>query len=333
MDDAIIMSPPKLSKGRKWATLAVLLFGQFVVSIDMTVLTVALPDITSDLRPTSDQQLWMVDAYSLVLTSLLVSMSTLSDRWGRKRMLLAGFLLFGIVSALVLAASTPQQVIGIRVLMGTASAMIMPTTISTIRSVFLDPKERAFALAAWSSIAGLGSVAGPIVGGFLVEHFSWHAAFLVNVPLMAIGLVVGAAAVPEIRVKHPGHWDALGAAMTLGGMVGVMWGIKHIAAVMAVDAAGAAALVIGFALLAAFVRRCLRSEHPPHRGVAVSQQALYGGHALRGRARVRHGLAHVPDVAMVSARRRFESARGGAVARSHGRHQRVRGIRRRAARA
>lgn len=262
MHEQIIMSPSNLSKTRRWVCLFAVLFGEFVVAIDMTVLNIALPSLTAELRPTSDQQLWIVDAYSLVLAGLLVASSSLSDRWGRKRMLLSGFAVFGIASAFILVAQTPEAIIAIRAILGVGGAMIMPATISMVRNIFTDAKERAFALAAWSSISGLGMAAGPLIGGFLLEHFSWHAAFVVNIPLMALGIVIGIIVLPEIRVKNPGSWDVAAALIALVGMVSLMWGIKHLAAVMAFDALGLAAVCAGLALMALFVVRCLRSDHP-----------------------------------------------------------------------
>lgn len=262
MDDLIRMNPPTISKARRWAALAVVLFGQFVVSIDMTVLNIALPDLTAELQPTSDQQLWIIDVYSLVLAGLLVTASSLSDRWGRKRMMLAGFAVFGIGSGLIMFADSTEAVIALRALLGVGAAMIMPTTISMVRSIFLDAKERAFALAGWSAIGGLGMAAGPLIGGFLLEHFSWHAAFLVNVPLMALSLIAGLLILPEIRVKNPGGWDFVAAIISLAGMTLLMWGIKHVAALMAFDAQGTAALVAGLGLMAIFLVRCARSDNP-----------------------------------------------------------------------
>lgn len=259
----LVIEPQKISNKRRWLSLIVVLFGQFVVSLDMTVLNIALPDLTADLRPTSDQQLWIVDAYSLVLAGLLVSASSLSDRWGRKRMLLAGFLVFGIASGLIIIANTAWIVIAIRALLGVGGAMIMPTTISLIRSIFLDGKERAVALAAWSVMSGLGTAVGPLIGGALIEAFGWHAAFLFNVPLMVIGFVCGALILPEIRVKNPGKWDALAAAMSLVGMALLMWGIKHLAAMMSLtDPLGIIAVLVGIVLMVGFVLRCSRSSSP-----------------------------------------------------------------------
>lgn len=253
---------PTMSSLRRWSSLGVLLFAQFVLSIDLTVLNVALPDLTADLRPTSDQQLWIVDAYSLVLAGLLVSASSLSDRWGRKRMLLAGTFIFCLGSALIMFASTPLEVIAIRAFLGLGAAMIMPTTISMIRNIFTDARERAFALAAWSVLGGLGMAVGPIIGGGLLETFNWHAAFLVNIPLMGAAFIAGIFVLPEIYIRNPGRWDALAAVISLVGMSLLMWGIKHLAAIMGIDASGIFALVAGAVLMIWFVLRCLHSKNP-----------------------------------------------------------------------
>ncbi len=262
MCSKVCMSPPELSKGRLWASLAVILFGQFVVSIDLTVLNIALPDLTQELKPTSDQLLWIVDVYSLVLAGLIVATSSLSDRFGRKKMLLGGFVLFGAGSALVMLADAPEHIIAIRAFLGVAGAMIMPVTISMVRSIFTDARERAIAVALWSAISALGMATGPLIGGALLEHFSWHAAFMVNVPLMGIAAVLGVFALPEVKVTNPGAFDLLGCLVFLLGMVSMLWGIKHMSAELALDTPGLAALGVGTVLLALFGLRCARSATP-----------------------------------------------------------------------
>lgn len=262
MSDLVHMSPATLSKGRLWAALVIILFGQFIVSIDLTVLNIALPDLTKDLKPTSDQLLWIVDVYSLVLAGLLVATSSLSDRLGRKRTLLAGFFLFGVGSLFIMFANSPEFVIAIRAFLGIGGALIMPVTVSMIRSIFQDAKERAFAVAAWAAIGAIGMAAGPLIGGFLLEHFNWHAAFLVNVPLMAIAFIAGVFVLPEVRLKKPGSFDVLASLIFLAGMGLFLWGIKHLAAELAFDVQGVAALAAGLVLLALFVFRCLRAKTP-----------------------------------------------------------------------
>ena len=262
MDDSIVIKPQTLSKGRLWTALIAILLGQFVVAIDLTVLNIALPELTRDLSPSSDQLLWVVDVYSLVLAGFLVATSSLSDRFGRKKMLLAGFLIFGIGSVLVVFINDASQLIAIRAFLGIGGAMIMPITISMIRSIFTDSKERAIAVAAWSAISAIGMAAGPLIGGFLLEHFNWHSAFLVNVPIVGVAFLLGMFAMPEVKLKNPGRFDVLGSVLALAGMVALLWGIKHLAAELAFDVPGAAATLGGLVLMALFVFRCLKSSHP-----------------------------------------------------------------------
>ena len=221
-------SVPVTPSPRRWAGLAVLAASLLVVVMDMTVLNVALPDLIADLQPGAVAQLWIVDAYPVVLAGLLVPVSGLADRWGRKRMLLAGFTVFGLASLLALAADSPGQVIALRGVLGLGGAMIMPTTLSLIRALFPDPRERGLALGIWAATASLGSAIGPIVGGVLLEAFSWHAAFLVNVPLMAVAVLAGLVLLPESRSERPGRLDAIGVGLSVGGMVAIVYAIKHL---------------------------------------------------------------------------------------------------------
>ncbi|MFL1381563.1 MULTISPECIES: MFS transporter [unclassified Nocardiopsis] len=258
-------TPPEttaLTRRRRWAGLAVLSASLLVVAMDMTVLNVALPDLAAHLRPTAAQQLWIIDVYSLVLAGLLVPMSALADRWGRRLILLAGFTVFGGASLLVLLADTPAAVIAVRALLGAGGAMIMPTTLSMIRSLFPDPRERATALGVWAATSSLGMAVGPILGGLLLEHFTWHAAFLVNVPIMAAALVAGLLILPEVRDPAPGSWDALATVQAIAGMVALVWAIKHFAKAGAGDPVGWAVLAAALGVLTWFVLRCLHRPDP-----------------------------------------------------------------------
>lgn len=252
-----------MSRKRRWAALAVLTASLLVITMDMTILNIALPEIAGDLHPTSDQQLWMIDIYSLVLAGLLVSVSAVADRWGRRRMLALGYAVFAVASSLVLLAGTAEHVIAIRALLGVGGAMIMPTTLSLIRVIFTDPKERATALSIWAAVSGLGAVIGPLVGGFLLEHFSWHAAFLINVPLMVVGVIAGLLLLPESRVEDPGRWDAPAAVLSLVGMVALIWAMKQFGkeAGFVVPPAWVA-MAVAVVALVWFAMRSLRSDHP-----------------------------------------------------------------------
>lgn len=256
-------SAAPVSTRRAWAAVAVLSASLLVVTMDMTILNIALPAMSAELHPTSSQQLWMVDVYSLVLAGLLVSWAAVADRWGRKRMLMLGYAIFLVSSLLVLVADTAEAVIALRAFLGIGGAMIMPNTLSLIRVIFTDSSQRATALSIWAAVSGLGAAVGPFVGGFLLEHFSWHAAFLVNVPLMILAIGAGLLILPESRVANAGRWDAGAAVLSLVGMVLLVWAIKAFGkeATLAYPTAWAAALV-GLGALIWFARRCLRSSHP-----------------------------------------------------------------------
>lgn len=254
-------APPAVPDPRRWAGLAVLTASLLVVVMDMTILNVALPDLSADLRPGAVAQLWIVDSYALVLAGLLVPLSALADRWGRRRMLLLGFTVFAVVSMLVLVADSAGQVIALRSALGIGGAMIMPATMSLIRTLFTDPRERATALGLWAAMAAVGGAVGPIVGGALLERFSWHAAFLFNVPLMVVAIVAGRLLLPESRSSRPGRIDALGVLLSVTGMVAFVYAIKELGH-DGVGVVGVTTALVGVALLAIFVRRCLHAADP-----------------------------------------------------------------------
>jgi len=252
-----------MSRTRRWAAVAVLTASLLVITMDMTILNIALPQMAGELHPSSDQQLWIVDVYSLVLAGLLVSWAAIGDRWGRKRMLLLGYSIFAVASLLVLFANDAETVIAIRAFLGVGGAMIMPTTLSLIRVIFTDPAERATALSIWAAVSGLGVAIGPLMGGFLLEHLSWHAAFLVNVPLMLVGVIAGLLILPESRVPNPGRWDALAAVLSLIGMVALVWAIKKFGRESSfATPEGWVAALVAVVALGWFVLRCLRSRDP-----------------------------------------------------------------------
>ncbi|MXG92097.1 MFS transporter [Nocardioides flavescens] len=246
---------------RRWWALAVLAASLLVVVMDMTILNVALPEMTEELRLSSVSQLWIVDAYALTLAGLLVPITALGDRWGRKRMLLAGYAVFAVGSLAVLWADSPGAVVAIRALLGVGGAMVMPSTLSLIRALFTDVRERTLALSIWGGTAALGSAVGPVVGGALLEAFSWHAAFLVNVPLMAVAVVAGLWLLRENRSARPGRIDALGVVLSAGGMTALVYAVKQLGK-HGPTPLTLALLVAGALAMAAFVRHCLRSSRP-----------------------------------------------------------------------
>ncbi|WP_371792654.1 MFS transporter [Streptomyces sp. NBC_01471] len=247
----------------RWVVLVVLCVSLLLVALDATVLHVAVPALTEDLRPGAIQLLWIVDAYPLVCAALLILFGTLGDRVGRRRVLLIGYALFGVASAVAAFAATPELLIGARALLGVGGAMIMPATLSVLRAVFPDRRERAVAIGAWTAVAAVGAAIGPVLGGFLVEHFWWGSVFLINLPLMAVLLPLACWVLPESRGSADGPWDVLGALMAAAGVLGVVFGVKRIGGGEgALGAATLVPLVVGAVLLVLFVRRQRNRKHP-----------------------------------------------------------------------
>lgn len=247
----------------RWVVLVVLCVSLLFVALDATVLHVAVPAVTEDLRPSGVELLWVVDAYPLICASLLILFGTLGDRVGRRRVLLIGYGLFGAASAVAAFAPTPEVLIGARALLGVGGAMIMPATLSILRDVFPDRRERAMAIGIWTAVAAIGAATGPVLGGFLVEHFWWGSVFLINIPLMALILPVGRWLLPESRGSADGPWDVLGALTAAAGVLGVVLGVKRLGGGDRVlDAGTLGPLLVGAVLLAVFVRRQRRREHP-----------------------------------------------------------------------
>ncbi|MFE7095456.1 MFS transporter [Streptomyces erythrochromogenes] len=247
----------------RWVVLAVLCVSLVLVALDATILHVAVPSVTEDLRPGPMELLWVVDAYPLVCASLLILFGTLGDRVGRRRILLLGYGLFGVASAIAAFADNAQVLIAARALLGIGGAMIMPATLSILRQVFPDRRERALAIGIWTAVAAIGAASGPVLGGFLIEHFWWGSVFLINIPLMALILPLGRWLLPESRGSADGPWDVLGALMAAAGVLGAVLGIKRLGAERhLLDAEALVPLVLGATLLVLFVRRQKRREHP-----------------------------------------------------------------------
>ncbi|WP_405579830.1 MFS transporter [Streptomyces sp. NBC_01190] len=247
----------------RWTVLVVLCASLLIVALDATVLQVAVPAITEDLRPGGQALLWIVDAYPLVAASLLILFGTLGDRIGRRRVLLMGYALFGAASAVGAFAPGPHVLIAARALLGAGGAMIMPATLSILRQVFPDRRERAMAIGLWSAVAAVGAAIGPVLGGFLVEHFWWGSVFLVNIPLMALMLPLGRLLLPESRGACEGPWDVLGAVTAAAGILGVVFGVKRLGVGAGpLDASVYLPLLAGATALVLFVRRQRRRAHP-----------------------------------------------------------------------
>ncbi|MFD6755076.1 MULTISPECIES: MFS transporter [Micromonospora] len=258
--------PPNANTGhpRRWAILGVLVISLLVVVLDNTILNVALrtlADPVHGLGASHGELEWFINSYTLVFAGLLFTFGVLGDRAGRRRMMLIGLVLFGLASLLSAYAQSPAQLIAARALMGAGGAAIMPATLSIISNVF-DPRERGRAIGIWAGAVGLAMAIGPILGGLLLEHFWWGSVFLINVPVVALGVVLVALLVPESRDPNPGRIDVLGVALSVVGLVTLTYGIidggEHGFGRPVVWAA----IVGGLAVLAWFIAHERRSSHP-----------------------------------------------------------------------
>ncbi len=212
------------SKNR-WIGLIFIGISLLIISLDNTVLNVALPAISRDLGASASELQWIVDAYILVFAAVLLTMGSIGDRFGRKRALQFGILWFGVFSLLAALSNSTNMLIGTRALLGLGGATIMPATLSLITASFRNPKERAQAIALWAAIFGLGAGIGPLIGGFLIEHFSWHAVFFVNLPVVAISLIGGQFFLEESRDLNAPPPDFPGVVLSIVGLFALVYGI------------------------------------------------------------------------------------------------------------
>ncbi|MBF8795548.1 MFS transporter [Pseudomonas monteilii] len=232
-----------------------------LVTVDNTVLGFALPKIAEALHPTASQQLWMIDAYSLILAGLLVSMGSLGDRIGHRKLLLVGSLGFAIISVMTAYSSSAAQLIAGRACMGIFGAMLMPSTLALIRSVFEDREERRLAVAIWATTLTVGAALGPLIGGVLLEFFSWGVIFLLAVPILMPLLILGPWLLPESEPDASGPLDPLSILQSMIALGALVYGIKHVAS-EGVDGLAMAAFIVGMAGGWLFVRRQLRLPVP-----------------------------------------------------------------------
>lgn len=221
-------TPPKAGR-REWIGLAILMLPTLLIVMDLTVLHLAVPHLSADLQPSSSQLLWIVDIYGFLVAGSLVTMGTLGDRIGRRRLLLIGAAAFGVASVLAAFSTSAQMLILARALLGVAGATLMPSTMSLIRNMFHNPRERTVAIGIWVSGFSVGSAIGPLVGGFLLEYFWWGSVFLLGVPVMALLLGLGPVLLPEFRDPRAGRLDLFSAVLSLTAVLAVIYGLKHIA--------------------------------------------------------------------------------------------------------
>jgi DHA2 family multidrug resistance protein-like MFS transporter len=220
---------PARATRREWIGLGVLTLAALVYAMDLTVLNLAIPIISEELRPTSVQLLWMIDIYGFLVAGLLITMGTLGDRIGRRRLLLAGAAFFAVASLFAAFSPNAETLIASRAVMGIAGATIAPSTLSLIFTMFLDPKQRSTAIGIWVAAYSAGGAIGPILGGILLEFFWWGSVFLIGVPVMGLLLLLGPRTLPEYRDPNAGRLDLVSVAMSLLAILGVVFGIKQLA--------------------------------------------------------------------------------------------------------
>jgi DHA2 family multidrug resistance protein-like MFS transporter len=236
---------------REWIGLAVIALPCLLYSMDLSVLYLALPSLTADLHPSSAQLLWISDIYGFMLAGFLITMGTLGDRIGRRRLLLIGAATFGAASVLAAFATSVAMLIAARALLGIAASTLAPSTLSLIRNMFLDPRQRTIAIGIWVTSFSLGAAVGPALGGLLLHFFWWGSVFLIAFPVMALLLVLGPVLLPEFRNPDPGRFELASAALSLVSVLAIVYGVKALAEhgfgpVSALSFAGGSAVGLAF---------------------------------------------------------------------------------------
>jgi EmrB/QacA subfamily drug resistance transporter len=252
----------RAADSRRWWALAVLCLSLVLITLDNTVLNVALPTLVRDLHASTSQLQWIVDSYQLVFAGLLFSAGSMADRYGRKGTLQLGLVVFGVGTLAAAFAGNAGMLIATRAFMGIGGALIMPSTLSILGDVFPDPSERTRAIAIWAAMAAVGIALGPVLGGLLLAHFSWGSIFLVNVPIVVAALTGGAVLLPKSKDPAPGRMDLVGSALSIATLMALVFAViegpgKGWTSPTVLGVGGA-----GLALLAGFVAWESHSDHP-----------------------------------------------------------------------
>ncbi|HLI51736.1 MAG TPA: MFS transporter [Thermomicrobiaceae bacterium] len=246
---------------RRWWALIVLCLAMMIISLDNTILNVALPTLVRDLHASTSQLQWMVDAYTLVFAGLLLTAGSIGDRFGRKKALIGGLFVFGAFSALSSFSRSADQLIGARALMGIGGALIFPTTLSILTNIF-PPKERVRAIGIWSGVAGIAIPLGPVVGGWMLEHFHWGSVFLINVPIAAVAILASLILIPVSKDAKAKPLDPLGAILSIAALGTLLYGIIEAPTRGWGNAETLGLIAAGLVLLGVFVLWERRTTYP-----------------------------------------------------------------------
>jgi len=246
---------------RTWLGLAVLTLPTALLGLDVTLLYLALPALAADLRPSSTQTLWIMDAYGFMIAGFLITMGSLGDRIGRRKLLLIGGIAFAAASVLAAYSTTPEMLIFARAVLGVAGATLMPSTLALISNMFAVPAQRALAIGIWATMFAVGMAAGPLVGGLLLERFWWGSAFLVALPVVAILIVAGPLLLPEYRDPAGGRLDLASVALSLLAILPGIYALKEVAK-GGIDLRTVSAFTASIVFAVTFVRRQLRLGDP-----------------------------------------------------------------------
>ncbi|WP_369262457.1 MFS transporter [Streptomyces sp. R35] len=266
-------APGALAGRREWTALGVLMLPLLLVSMDVSVLYFAIPAISADLEPSGTQQLWIFDIYAFVLAGLLMTMGSLGDRIGRRKLLLFGAAAFGTASVIAAYANSAETLIAARALLGIGGATLMPSTMAIIRTMFTDPGQRAKAIGMWSGVMTGGIALGSVMSGVLVEYFWWGSVFLVNLPAMVLLLVLGPILLPESKNPEPGRFDLLSVPLSMAAVLPVIYGIKEIPS-EGWNVRYVVSITVGLVFAVLFVHRQRTAKSP------LISPALFRGHGF-----------------------------------------------------
>ncbi|MBV4359304.1 MFS transporter [Pinibacter aurantiacus] len=260
VSSAVPLTTPKATR-REWLGLTVLVLPTMLVSMDMTITYLALPAISAALKPTSAELLWITDIYGFLESGLLIVMGTLGDRIGLKKLLITGCICFAAASTLAAFSTSAFMLIVSRAIMGIAGATLLPTTLSIIRNLFHNDVERTFAMGLYTTCFSSGTMIGPMVGGFLLNHFWWGSVFLIALPIMFLLLLSAPFLLPEFKDNNAGKLDLRSAALLISSMLSVIFGVKRLAE----DGFSLTPLLFiatGIAVMILFIKRQQTQQHP-----------------------------------------------------------------------